>query len=780
MRRVLPVLCCTVLVFGAIFWCGDAFAQDATITNADQLTAAIDQSGLYFPLASVTESPLSWPALGIFWADFSQLTNAIGDVRNFEAETQYGISVWRLRLTRTADAITFSYAPANTNLLELAAMEDGFSNHYDRVLWTWCILGAVRNYESYDDLIADGYTNLAPKRLVLDIALADINDCSTYYDTASGGMFMMTSDEDSGDDLTPLFGIDGDPCSITNLLQPFSFTAIQRNTNASTTVTWESCPIFRYILLSADLLGTNTIWQPQAYIWGQPGASATSWTDLSTTNASVVTQRFYRVEKILGNPIAAGTAHSLLVLTNGALWAWGQGTLHQLGDGTANDIAAPEPITDPLCGPARLTNAVALTGGTFYSVAVDANGVVWSWGNAANGSASGPLGNGGNTNVLTPSPINGISNVVSVAAGVDHTLALRADGTVWAWGNNVNGSDGDGNGQLGAGNLGGATSTNSPIQSLIPAGKVIVAIAAGYEFSLALDTTGSVWGWGANESGELGTNVMSGGEASTNLPTLIAGISNVIAIATGDNHSIALTADKTVWTWGGNSAGQLGRTGNGLVPGPVTNLTNVVAIAGGLTFTLAVTGSGQVFGFGSDGVGQLGTNALGNYTAPILVAGISNAVLVSAHPDGKHSLAVTVNQGTNQYYGWGFSFDGQTGNGSGEDQYTPALLHFCDACTSCVQLGTGGVFTAQCTGTLKLYFNDALAAYGDNAGSYTETVNGLATNVTVMATNGHGVAVGIVTNGGMYSFSASGYCNNGPGFQFVDANGIISNGTNDD
>src|ERR1700679_3553414 len=150
MKRVLPVLGFVVITFGAISWRGEAFAQDETITNVDQLIAAIDQSGLWFPTVDVTEPPFSWPALGIFWADFSQLTNAIGDVRNFEAETQYGISVWRLRLTRTADGIIFSYAPADTNLLELAATEDGFSNHYDRVLYTWCILGAVRNYEPYD------------------------------------------------------------------------------------------------------------------------------------------------------------------------------------------------------------------------------------------------------------------------------------------------------------------------------------------------------------------------------------------------------------------------------------------------------------------------------------------------------------------------------------------------------------------------------------------------------------------------------------------------------
>jgi len=747
-------------------------------TNADQFAAVIDQAGLYFPLASVTESPLTRQPLGVFWADFNQVTNALGDVRNFEAETQFGVSVWRLRLTRTTNEITFSYPAADTNLLEIATTQDGFSNHYDRVLWTWCILWG-RNYEPYDDLLADGYTFLDPKRLVLDITLGDINDCDTYQYNAGGTSITMSDEE--GDDLTPGFGIDGDPCAITNLLQRFSFTAIQRNTNLSTTVTWESCPIFRYILLSADALATNTIWQPQAYVWGQPGASATSWTDPTTTNSAVVTQRFYSVEKILGNTIAAGGFHGLALLTNSTLWAWGQDSLHQLGDNSANDEAAPESLTDSLCGPARLTNAVALAGGYDYSVAVDAKGVVWSWGE---GTLSGQLGNGGNTNVLTPSPINGISNVISVAAGYEHTLALRADGTVWAWGYNHAGDvEGNGNGQLGAGFLGGAASTNSPVRSLVPTGTVIVAIAAGYDFSLALDTTGSVWGFGGNASGQLGTNVSSvGRSASTNLPTLVAGISNVIAIAAGLAHSVAVTADKKLWTWGDNSEGALGRTGSGLVPGLVTALTNqnVVAIAAGYQFTLAVTSNGQVYAFGDNQFGELGTNTFGNpiTSGPVPVVGISNAVLVSAHPYGYHSLAVTVNQGTNQYYGWGDNSEGDVGDGGGEDeQYTPALLHFDDVCTTCVQLGTGGVFTAQYTGTLKLYFNDDIAAYDDNSGSYTATVNGLATNVTVMATNGQGVVVGTVTKGSNYTYSASGYCNNGPGFPFVDANGIISNGT---
>jgi len=779
---ILPVL---FVVCVALFWLPTAQAQDETITNADQLVAVIDQSGLCYPLVSPTESPLSWQALGIFWADFNQLTNAIGDVRNFDGQTQYGITVWRLRLTRAADETVFSNPAVDTNLLQIAVTEDGFSNHYDRVLWTWCILAAVRNFESYDDLVADGYTFLNPKRIVLDIWLADINDCTTYDDNvaslnsvalglSTGGFMMMDDDE-----LPPSGG--SDPCSITNLMQPFYITGITNGTNG-TTITWPSCPMFRYCVSTADQLSTNTPWVSRSYtsyIWGQPNASTTSWTDPSTTNndGSTVTQRFYRVQRLLGKPIAAGSYHSLAVLTNDALWAWGGDDQSQLGDNSTEPEAAPIPLTDPLCGPARLTNAVTLAAGYYYSAAVDANGMVWTWGS----NDSGQLGNGAgpvSTPTPTPTAISGISNVVSVACGDDHTLALRADGTVWAWGD-------DSVGQLGVGSLPSPFLTNSPVELSVLT--QIVAIAAGSQHSMALDTQGKVWTWGNGVDGELG----NGGTSSTNLPMLVAGISNVIAIAAGSDHSVALTADKTVWTWGGNGHGDLGRTGDPTTPGPVTNLTGVAAIAAGYQFTLAVTSNGQIYAWGSNSNGQLGTNAdVFDHSLPFLVAGISNAVLVSAHSEGQHCLAVTVNQGTNQYYAWGANDEGEVGDGAADDdpvgvqsndnQITPTRLHFDDACTTCVQLGTSGTFTAQYTGTLRLYFNDTLGgAYYNNSGMYTAKVFAVgvtnATNVVVMANNGQGVSVGIVTKGSNYNYAASGYCKWDPTKGFVDANGVFSN-----
>ncbi len=212
----------------------------------------------------------------------------------------------------------------------------------------------------------------------------------------------------------------------------------------------------------------------------------------------------------------------------------------------------------------------------------------------------------------------------------------------------------------------------------------------------------------------------------------------------------------------------------------MSTLSNAVAIAGGQLFTLAVTSNGQVYAWGDNSLGELGTNSIdvASTNLPMLVAGISNAVLVSAPPvyfdlydahPGGHCMALTVDQGTNHVWGWGENANGQVGNGTNsannggsDDQNTPVQVQFCTRCQRNVQLGTSGSFTAECNGTLYLYFNDQIGQFGDNGtNSYAVTFHAVGqTNVlaTVMGANGNGVAVATVTNGGVYAYSASGFC----------------------
>jgi hypothetical protein len=157
---------------------------------------------------------------------------------------------------------------------------------------------------------------------------------------------------------------------------------------------------------------------------------------------------------------------------------------------------------------------------------------------------------------------------------------------------------------------------------------------------------------------------------------------------------------------------------------------------------------------------------------------------------------MTVDGGTNHYWGWGDNYYGEVGNGIGGEgsltstnQYTPAgPLQFCTRCQRCVQLGTSGILTAQCTGTLTLYFNDAQGQFWDDSGSFTVSVSGLVTNQAVPACvpwdntylNNNavsvGVAVGIVTNGGVYNYTASGFCTYDIEGDMTDPNGNLTNG----
>ena len=246
---------------------------------------------------------------------------------------------------------------------------------------------------------------------------------------------------------------------------------------------------------------------------------------------------------------------------------------------------------------------------------------------------------------------------------------------------------------------------------------------------------------------------------------MLTTISNVIAIAAGYSHTVALTADKTCWTWGDNAYGELGRTGDVTVPLPVSGLSNVAAIAAGNNFTLAVS-NGWVYGFGDNRSQELGPySATSSNGTPLQIPGISNVVLVSApRPDpetrgGQHVVAMTVDGGTNQFWGWGDNTDGEVGNGStATPQSWPTQVQFYARCQRCVPLGTGGVFTAQMDGALYLYFNTDKSQFYNAAGSYTAVVNGIQFTVPGNNNNGSGTFAGMVTNGQVCTYSANGQC----------------------
>ena len=267
--------------------------------------------------------------------------------------------------------------------------------------------------------------------------------------------------------------------------------------------------------------------------------------------------------------ISAGGDHSLALCSDGTVWAWGYNGYGQLGDGTTVDRTVPVQVKG-------LRDVVAISGGAWHSLALRSDGTVWAWGDnkcgmlRPDGTPVGPwvdhrcgqLGIGtAIANSAIPVQVQWLNDVIAISAGAWYSLALRSDGTVWAWGINASRQLGDGT------NI----NRNSPVRIDL---RDIVAISAGGGHSLALRSDGTVWGWGDNGSGQLG----NGGVSSRSIFVQAEGLSDVVAISTGSHHSLALRSDGTVWAWGWNKSGQLGdgTNTNRYSPVQVKGLSNVM------------------------------------------------------------------------------------------------------------------------------------------------------------------------------------------------------------
>ncbi len=316
----------------------------------------------------------------------------------------------------------------------------------------------------------------------------------------------------------------------------------------------------------------------------------------------------YLPEQILSSnvtAIAAGGLHSLFLTptTNRLvdLWAMGNDSFGQLGDGKTNSEYSDTPEFIESSGPLNVISAIA--GGESYSLFLRNVGLVGAGKNlwAMGYNSDGQLGDGSYTTRYVPVEIV-FSNVVAVAAGGSHSLFLKSNGSLWGMGYNADGELGDGtlNGQ------------NVPEQ--IESGNV-TAVSAGATHSLFLKSDGSLWGMGDNSYGQLG----SGGGLWTSLPVQIVA-SNVTAIAAGGGDSLFLKSDGSLWAMGWNYYGQLGNrtTNNQYAPVQIVS-SNVLAIAAGGIHNLFIKSDGSLWGMGEGSAGQLGVGLSNSFHAPIQI-----------------------------------------------------------------------------------------------------------------------------------------------------------------
>jgi alpha-tubulin suppressor-like RCC1 family protein len=300
--------------------------------------------------------------------------------------------------------------------------------------------------------------------------------------------------------------------------------------------------------------------------------------------------------------IAAGEGHALALLTNGTVVSWGSNSYGQLGDGASEHRSTPALVcavgaTD--CATNPLTNVRAIGAGSLHSLAVLSDGSIVSWGY----NSSGQLGDGSDAWVRrTPVPV-AVTGVVAVAAGAAFSLALRADGTVLSWGWN-------GSGQLGdntttARRLPGPVCATGATDCVASPLSGIKSIAAGHSgaHSIALRADGRPLVWGFNGNGELG----DGSDLSRSTPVPVCAVhatdcstqtlTDITALAAGNQFTIARTAQGTMLAWGAGYDGQLGDGTNTLTrfapehvlsPEGTGPLTGVTSISAGYWHSLAV------------------------------------------------------------------------------------------------------------------------------------------------------------------------------------------------
>lgn len=355
----------------------------------------------------------------------------------------------------------------------------------------------------------------------------------------------------------------------------------------------------------------------------------------------------------ISNSIAGGSEHSLAVKSDLSLAAWGYNTNGELGDGTTNPSLLPVQTLD-------LTGIIASAAGDGHSMALLTDKTVWAWGD----NYFGQLGIGAvlpDLNVYSyPVEVSGMSDIVSLSAGSFHSMALKSDGTVWTWGFNSSGQLGDGT----------FLAKASPVQvsDLSDASgylQDVVAIAAGEDHSAAVKSDGTVWAWGWNNAGQLGNMTT----ANSFVPVSVVGISNVIKVAAGTLHTLALKTDGTVWAWGWNGSGQLGdETYNqSLTPVEVTGLSSDVnKISSGSTHSMALKNDGTVWTWGNNSSGQLGKGTIGDDSnAPVQALGLTSATAIGG--GSSHSIALRVD-GT--VWTWGENSSGQLGYDTAPNDYS--------------------------------------------------------------------------------------------------------------
>src|SRR6266566_534599 len=318
---------------------------------------------------------------------------------------------------------------------------------------------------------------------------------------------------------------------------------------------------------------------------------------------------------------------------------------------------------------------------------------------------SGELGNGTTAASYLPVPASGPPGTVrQIAAGYFTSAALISDGTVWAWGSNNSGA-------LGTGSSGGWVATPQQVPGL----SSVTQIALGIVDVYAVRSDGTLWAWGFNQSGQLG----NGTTAASYQPVRVPGLTGITQVSAGTGYVLARRSDGTVWAWGDNSRGFLGdgTTTGHLTPERVPGLTGITEVAANWA-SFAVRSDGTLFGWGADDDGALGNGTSGgSVLTPAPVPGLTGVTQVASNNGA--TLALAGSGGT--VWAWGWNNIGQLGDGTTVSRLSPERLTLTGVTLIAVGI-SGDSAAVRSDGTLLTWGGNGFGNLGNGTqGGYTVT-----------------------------------------------------------
>ena len=419
--------------------------------------------------------------------------------------------------------------------------------------------------------------------------------------------------------------------------------------------------------------------------------------------------------------VSAGFGFCAAIKTDGTLWTWGQGSYGKLGRLNSNPNRLT-PVTTFAGGTTWADTSTAepedlytISAGGFHTAAIKTDGTLWTWGQGTDGQ----LGDNTTTGKVTPvTTFAGGTNWKQVSSGGYHCAAIKTDGTLWTWGRG-------GDGQLGDNTT---TRKSTPVTTFA-GGTNWKQVSSGHFHTAAIKTDGTLWTWGRGIEGQLGTNDVT---SKVTPVTTFAGGTNWKQVSSGRFHTAAIKTDGTLWTWGSETDGRLGRLNSN-----PDRLTPVTTFAGGTTWadtstaepedlytisaggqhTAAIKTDGTLWTWGQGTYGQLGTNDVTSKFTPVTTfAGGTNWKQVSS---GRFHCAAIKTDGT--LWTWGLGNFGQLGDHTATNKSTPVTT-FAGG-TDWKQVSSGGYHCAaiKTDGTLWTWGSGTSGQLGGNITTYTFT-----------------------------------------------------------